>query len=75
MAKYHAADIRSYFRDAFGYEGSIEESADQMLRLFAQLGIDMYFDGKVSEDRIKKIEIATLLSPKEVTGIMKDCLR
>lgn len=75
MAKYHAADIRSYFRDAFGYEGSIEESADQMLRLFAQLGIDMYFDGKVSEDGIKKIEIATLLSPKEVTGIMKDCLR
>lgn len=54
MAKYHAADIHSYFRDAFGYEGSIEESADQMLRLFAQLGIDMYFDGKVSEDRIKK---------------------
>lgn len=75
MAKYHAADICRYFMDAFGFEGSIEESADQMLRLFGELGVDMYFDGEVSEEKIKEIEIATLLSPKEVTGIVKDCLR
>lgn len=71
MEKYHAADIRRYFRDAFGFEGSTEESADQMIRLFVELGVDMYFDGGVSEEKIKEIEITTLLSPKEVTDIVK----
>lgn len=75
MAKYHTADIRRYFRDAFGFEGSIEESTVQMLRLFAELGVDMYFDGEVSEEKLKEIEITTLLSLEEVTGIVKDCLR
>lgn len=75
MAGYHADDIRCYFRDAFGYEGSIEESADKMLRLFTELGVDMYFDGEASEESVKEINIATLLSSDEVTGIVKDCLR
>lgn len=75
MAKYHDFDIRRYFKDAFGYEGSIEESAAKMTELFTGIGIDMYFDGVVSAENIQEIDIATLLSLDEITGIMKECLR
>lgn len=75
MANYHDSDIRRYFKDAFGYEGSVEESADKMVELFDELGIDMYFDGEVSVEAVKGINIATLLSADEVTDIVKECLR
>lgn len=75
MAKYHDSDIRRYFKDAFGYEGSVAECADKLTELFAELGVDMYFDGEVTVEAVKEINIATLLSSDEVTGIIKDCLR
>lgn len=75
MAKYHDTDIRRYFKDVFGCEGSIEESADKMTGLFVELGVDMYFDGAVSVEAIKDIDISTLLSADEVTGMVKECLR
>lgn len=46
-----------------------------MVGLFAGFGIDMYFDGKVSVETVKGINIATLLSADEVTDIVKECLR
>lgn len=75
MAKYHDADICRYFKDAFDYEGSIEESAGKMTELFAELGVDMYFDGEVSIEAVQGIDISTIFSADEVTGIVKDCLR
>lgn len=75
MAKYHSADIHRYFKDAFGYEGSVEESANKMTELFAEFGIDMYFEGEASLEKIKEIDISTVFSPDEVTGMMKECLR
>lgn len=75
MAKYHDSDICRYFKDAFGYEGSAEKSADQMTALFTELGIDMYFDGEVSMEAVKEINIVTLLSADEVTDIVKECIR
>lgn len=75
MAKYHDADIRRYFKDVFGYEGSIEESADAMVKLFESLGVNMYFDGEVSAEAIKNIDISTLLSADEVVEIISGCLR
>ncbi len=75
MAKYHDADIRRYFKDVFGYEGSITKSTGKMVELFAGIGVDMYFNGAVSAEKIKEIDIATLLSLDEVTDIMKECLR
>ena len=75
MAKYHDADIRRYFKDAFGYEGSAEDSANKMAALFAELGIDMYFEGEASPARIKEIDIEAKLSLDEITGMIKECLR
>lgn len=73
MANYHEDDIRRYFKDAFGYEGSIEESADKMTVLFEELGIPMYFDGEVSGEKIEEIDISTMLLKEEVLGMIKEC--
>lgn len=74
MAGYHEADIRRYFQDAFGYQGSVSESADKMTELFESLGADMYFDGEVSADMVKKIDIETTLSMEELTDMVKECM-
>lgn len=75
MANYREEDIRKYFSDAFGYEGNVAESADKMVELFAELGVDMYFDGEVQKDRISQIPIETMLTQDEVADMMKDCMR
>lgn len=75
MAKYHEDDIRAYFKDVFGYEGDVAESADKMVKLFSELGVDMYFDGAVSESKIREIDIETAFSLDEITGVILDCLR
>lgn len=74
MGRYHEADIQCYFKDAFGYEGSISESADKMTKLFESLGVDMYFEGEVSVETVKGIDIETMLSVEELTYMVKGCL-
>lgn len=74
MAKYHEEDICRYFKDVFGFEGSVEDSVRQMIELFESLGVDMYFDGEISEDALKDIDISTGLSAVEVTELIRECL-
>lgn len=69
------ADLTSFTvgkKVLFVYGGG---SADKMVDLFASLGVEMYFDGEVSVEAVKGINIATLLSADEVTDIVKECLR
>lgn len=73
-ARYHEADIRRYFKDAFGYTGSIEESAAAMTVLFTELGADMYFTGGVSVEAIRDIDVSTGFSLEEAAAIVKACL-
>lgn len=77
MANYHEEDIKAYFRDAFGYEGAIAESADKMVNLFSTLGIDMYFDrsADVTAEAVNRIPIETILKPDEVLNIIMACMR
>lgn len=75
MAAYHEKEIRAYFKDAFGYEGSVEESADKMVRLFEELGIDMYFDGDANEAKIRQVPVETVLKQEEVIRMVKACMR
>ena len=75
MAKYHEEEIRSFLHDAFGYDGNVADSADRLVTLFSEIGVDMYFDGAVSEETVTDIDIETSLSKTEVTDIIKECLR
>lgn len=75
MAVYHQEDIQKYFKDVFGYEGSISESADRMRELFGQIGIDMYFDGELSRESVSGVETGSCLSQDELYEILKGCMR
>lgn len=75
MAARHEEDIRKYFKDVFGYEGSISESADRMRELFGQIGIDMYFDGELSKEAISRVETGSCLSQDELYEVLKQCMR
>lgn len=75
MASYHENDIRTYMKDAFGYDGEIAESVDRMVELFAGLGIDMYFDGELDEGRIGSVPVDTILNPEEIVFIIKASMR
>ena len=67
MAAYHQADIRDYFKDAFGYDGGIEESAE--------LGVDMYFDGTADEEHICQISVDSALPMDERISMIKESMR
>lgn len=75
MGRHFETDVTKFIKDAFGYEGSVEKSADKLTALFSELGVDMYFDGEVAEDKIGKIDIETIFSIDEVIEMMNDCMR
>lgn len=75
MGKHHADDIKKYFRDAFGFDSSIEESSRKLIELFAGLGVEMYYDGNVSEEQIKQIPYHTELNDTEVIEMITEMIR
>ena len=75
MANYHEEDIRAYLKDAFGFEGSLDDSTERLVQLFEEIGVDMYFDGALSEERIENIDVKSVLTVEERQQIIRDCLR
>lgn len=75
MSRHFEADVTTFIKDAFGYEGSIDKSVDKITALFSELGVDMCFDGEVTKNKIEKIDINTILSLDEVTDVLKGCMR
>lgn len=57
MAVYHREDIQNYFYDAFGFDGTISDSVDRMVKLFEDIGVPMYFDGEVSKEAVSRAEV------------------
>lgn len=74
MSAYHEADIRAYFKDVFGYEGELEDSVAKMISLFTELGVDMYFEGELSEEDAVKIPVETALKQEEIMGILRESM-
>lgn len=75
MAAYHQEDIQKYFKDVFGYEGDITESAGLVRELFEQIGIDMYFDGELSREALGQIATGSCLSQDELYELLRTCMR
>lgn len=75
MAPYHKDDICAYLKDAFGYEGDIVESANKMIAMFTELGVDMYFNGSVDEEHIRQISVDSALSMDERILMVKESMR
>ena len=74
MGKHHAEEIRNYYRDAFGFDGTIEDSTQKLMALFAELGIPMYYEGTVSREAVDAIPCETELGKEEVFSIIKEMI-
>lgn len=66
---YHEEDISAYFKNIFGYEGCVAESAEKMIALFEEMGIDIHFEGDVDEERTRQISIDSMLKQEKITQI------
>jgi alcohol dehydrogenase YqhD (iron-dependent ADH family) len=75
MAKHHEDDIRRYLKDVFGFTGSLEESTQRLVELFEEVGVDMYFDGPVYEERMNEIDVKSELTAEERKEMIEDCMR
>lgn len=74
MGKHYAEEIRNYYRDAFGFDGTIEDSTQKLMTLFAELGIPMYYEGTVSREAVDAIPCETELGKEEVFSIIKEMI-
>lgn len=74
MAKYHEADIRTFLKDAFGLDDSLEAMEHGLVRLFTELGVGMHFSGEATIEQIRDIDINTSLTREEVLEVIKNCL-
>ena len=70
IGQHHKDDVERFLHDAFGYEGSVEESAHKLVELFSSLGIPMYFDGEANRSEVDAIPRQTELSDDEVYKMM-----
>lgn len=75
MGRHHAEEIEKYYRDAFGFGSSIEESSRKLIELFSGFGAEMYFDGKISREQVDSIPCRTELTPNEVFELMNSLIR
>lgn len=75
MAAYHEEEVRAYFKDTFGYEGNVAESAEKMIELFEEMGVDMYFDGVADGEKIRRIAVETMLNQEEIIRMVEACMR
>ena len=75
MGKHHADDIRKFYHDAFGFDSSIEESSRKLVELFEGLGVEMYYDGKITREQVDAIPCHTELSKEEVFDIINSLIR
>lgn len=62
------------FGTVYGISADVAELVNKMVSIFQTLGVDMYFDGDVSEERIHQIKIETMLNTEEIHEIVKKAI-
>ena len=75
MAQYHEADIRRYFADVFGFQGSVGDSVEKMIALFEEIGVPMYFEGEVSMQACAEVPVDSVLSNAERFELLSACMK
>lgn len=75
MGRHHGDDIREFYRDAFCFNGTIEDSSEKLVRMFEDLGVEMYFDGSFTETQVLEIPCETELSEEEILALLASVTR
>lgn len=75
MGKRHAEDVSKFLSDAFGFDSTIEESAQKLTALFESFGVEMYFKGNVSPEQVAAIPCETELTSGEVAEVIESMVK
>ena len=71
MARHYESEVKRFIGDAFGLDFAMAEGA--LVRMFEELGVDMYLKGEVTLEQISRIDISSVLSKEEIMEIIKKC--
>lgn len=74
----HEKELKAYFKDVYGFEGSIEDSVSRLIKLFEGFGLDMYFHSDISDEEIKKVinkDNSGGLDGDTVLNLIKSCIK
>lgn len=74
MSRKHNDDICKFCHDVFGFDGTIEESSREIVKMFENLGIPLYFDSKVTGQPAASIPCETELSKEEVLSLISSII-
>lgn len=75
VARRHAEDVQKYLSDAFGLNGTVEESCKWLIEQFSEMGAEMYFKGDVSDESILSIPCESELSQEEVLALTRSLMK
>lgn len=77
VSKKHEDDVRLYFKNVFNFSGTIDESINKLIQIFVDYGIDMYFQGEVSKEKIQEVPVIfpTQLNNDEIYDMIKNCMK
>ena len=74
----HEEELKAYFNDVYGFNGSIENSVTKLIEIFESFGLDMYFHSDISDERIREIineDNCGGLDFETVFKLIKSCIK
>lgn len=75
MGRRHEADIRKFYSDAFGFEGTVEDSSHRLIEMFEAFGVPMYFESDTENIDLGCVSCDTELSENELLSLLQTTVR
>lgn len=69
------AGVRKLYADAFGFNGSVDESTQKLISLFESLGVPMHYEGSITREAVDAIPRRTELSKDEVYTLISELVK
>lgn len=71
----HEDDVKRLVKDAFGFDGNIDDSLNKVIQLFSDFGIDMYLHKEFSKEKFDTIQNKSTLSKDEIEVIFRNSIQ
>lgn len=75
IAKLHESVVKTFFSDAFSFNGSIDDSINELINFFNGFGIDLYFHENYSEEKLLQIQNNTSLKHEQIKEIFNNLIK
>lgn len=75
VAKSHEDIVKSLLRDAFNFNGTVEDSLNKLVQLFNEFGIDMYFHENFTDEKFSKLQNPSSINKEQIKSIIKKLIK